>query len=143
MNWGHKLTLVFIAFAAFMIYMVVRSFQANVDLVTEDYYLEEINYQEKIDKISNVKRFDKAVDYRLTMEGVELTFPENSANGTVHLYRPSEADQDKKYDLIVDEHNRFLIGIKDLRPGKFRIKLDWSDGAVPYYQEIEVLIPGS
>ena len=145
MNWGHKITIVFIAFAAMMIYMVVTSYQANVDLVTEDYYLQELNYQDQIDKKQNVKADQKEVRYELTQAGLELYFPPGAnepLTGIIHMYRPSEADLDQKLDIATDSTGIQIIGPKQLVPGKYVLKIDWQEGGTPYYQEIELLIPG-
>lgn len=146
MNWGHKITLIFIAFAAMMIYMVVRSFQANVDLVSEDYYLQELNYQQQIDKKNNVAAQQKEVVSRLTVNGVELQFAETvdpgQLSGTINLYRPSEADMDRAVAIALDSQRKQMIAPELLQPGKYILKIDWKEGNTPFYQEIELLIPG-
>jgi hypothetical protein len=53
MNWGYKIAITFILFGALIIFMVVKSFQQNIDLVTDDYYQEELKYQQQIDKLEN------------------------------------------------------------------------------------------
>jgi nitrogen fixation protein FixH len=147
MNWGHKITLVFIAFAAMMIYMVVKSFQTNVDLVSEDYYMQELNYQQQIDKKKNVKTDQKAIEYKLTSNGVELIFSESTMlsaiEGTINLYRPSEADMDQQLIINLDSMKRQRITPEMLVPGKYILKIDWKEGEIPYYQEIQLLVPGA
>jgi hypothetical protein len=146
MNWGHKITIVFIAFAAMMIYMVVRSFQANVDLVSEDYYLQELNYQEQIDKKQNLINDKRQVTHQMTDEGILLNFSRSSSieniKGTVNIYRPSEADMDQTLDISLDSQYTQLISPRLLSPGKYVLKIDWSEDETLYYQEIELLIPG-
>ena len=47
MNWGNRIILVFVCFIAFILSMVTRAFQQDFDLVAEDYYAQELNYQKK------------------------------------------------------------------------------------------------
>ena len=53
MNWGKGVTIAFILFVGFIMFMVVGAFRENFDLVSDDYYLEEINYQDKINQKAN------------------------------------------------------------------------------------------
>ena len=146
MNWGHKITLVFLGFVIMMVYMVVKSFQANVDLVSEDYYLEELNYQQQIDKKNNVEAANMAIKYQITPEGVFLTFPDQTylekVSGSINLYRPSAASMDVQLSIALDSQFRQLIRPDQFSPGKYILKIDWTDGGKPYYQEIDLLIPG-
>ncbi|MFT4739053.1 MAG: hypothetical protein ACI8QD_000961 [Cyclobacteriaceae bacterium] len=146
MNWGQSIALVFTAFAALMIYMVVTSFQANVDLVTEDYYMEELNFQQRIDKTNNVESEQKEVRHQLMTSGLELTFPEVSdqakVTGQIQIYRPSLATMDREVPVTIDLNRQQNIAPSMLSPGKYIIKIDWTDGYLLYYQEIELMIPG-
>lgn len=146
-HWGHKVTILFVAFAAMMIYMVVRSFQANVDLVSEDYYMQELNYQQQIDKKQNVKEKQRQVTHRLTAAGVELQFAaqnvQQETQGQINIYRPSEADMDKILPIALDDQLKQVISPQWLLPGKYILKIDWTEGNIPFYQEIELQIPGA
>ncbi len=51
-NWGHKLTLGFVAFAGMIVYMVVQSMHTRYDLVSNEYYKDELQYQQVIDGAS-------------------------------------------------------------------------------------------
>ncbi|MDH5608770.1 MAG: FixH family protein [Cyclobacteriaceae bacterium] len=147
MNWGHKITLAILAFFAIILFMVVRSFQENIDLVTENYYGEEIVYQDKIDKISNVRIYDREVKAYLVPEGIQLLFPDEmipeNVKGTLHLYRPSMAERDKTYEIQTDSTFKYLVPAGDVVEGKYILKLDWTDGEHVYFQEIMVFVPKS
>ncbi|OYZ47929.1 MAG: hypothetical protein B7Y19_07425, partial [Sphingobacteriales bacterium 24-40-4] len=58
MNWGNKLVVVFVAFALFMGYMVYRALSTKYDLVSKDYYKDELRYQERIDGVKNAVALD-------------------------------------------------------------------------------------
>ncbi|MDZ7847906.1 MAG: FixH family protein [Owenweeksia sp.] len=53
LNWGTGIAIVLILFAISMGYAVYKAVQQNYDLVTTDYYAEELAYQEKIDQKKN------------------------------------------------------------------------------------------
>ena len=49
LNWGQKMMLVFLVFVGGMSYLVYRCVKTNYDLVSTDYYKEELSYQQVID----------------------------------------------------------------------------------------------
>ena len=53
-NWGTKIALSFVGFCGLMIFMTVKSFNTDFHLVTEDYYAEELQYQDHIDRVKNL-----------------------------------------------------------------------------------------
>ena len=53
MNFGNKLLLVFAAFAGLLSYMAYRCFAVPIDLVSTEYYKDEISYQDVIDGTKN------------------------------------------------------------------------------------------
>ena len=61
-NWGTGIVLAFIGFIAFIMYFVI-SMNINKDyqhdLVTDDYYKEELEYQNDIDKEENANNLEK------------------------------------------------------------------------------------
>ena len=141
MNWGHGLMLFFVGFVLFMSTLVVICMrQDNIHLVTQNYYEEEIKYQEKIDKIANATGLNyKVFDYRAQERTVDLNLPAD-AIGTLHLFRPSDARLDRKYDVNLESGKPFTISLSDLLPGYWRMKLTWEEGGKEYYLEERITI---
>jgi hypothetical protein len=61
MNWGRALLLVFVLFAGFMGYLVYRASGTHFDLVSKEYYRDELNYQDKIDGLRRAADISKVV----------------------------------------------------------------------------------
>ena len=89
MNWGNKIVLSFILFATFIGYMVVKAFQEDFDLVAEDYYAQEINYQNKLNKLSNTADAGKEIKVKQIGGEILVTFPDQDVTGSIHFYHPS------------------------------------------------------
>ncbi len=53
MGWGWRITILYSSFVVFMIGMAVMAFRQDFDLVSDDYYEEEIAYQGRIDQMTN------------------------------------------------------------------------------------------
>lgn len=105
------------------------------DLVTEDYYAEELNYQEDIDKLNNAKNLDENISYKRTAEGLFIVFPKhmdlNNIIGHVFLYRPSNKQLD--FDMSISLSKPYLlIPDKRLVDGRWNIKVDWQYNGQSY-----------
>lgn len=53
MSWGYRIMLLFTGFAALMITLVYKATHTKYELVSKDYYADELRYQEKIDGMNN------------------------------------------------------------------------------------------
>ena len=138
MNWGHGLTLSFIGFAGFIIFMAVKSFDQNIDLVTEDYYRDELNYQQRIDQIRETKAQGMEAKVVLTKGLLELTFPIAPEKGEAHLYRPSDSGFDKHYQLSQVESMAF--DRTELLKGYYVLKISWEVDGQTFYQENRIVL---
>ena len=142
-NWGYTLTVVFIAFAAHISYLVYRCTQEKFDLVSADYYNQELRYQDKIDGAQNAKKLDTI---KLTQTPAELSIqlPQQldgkTVTGEVWLYCPANAALDCKQPLQVNKEGCMLIDKKRLAPVIYTAKISWQEGDIKYYNEQKLAI---
>jgi len=59
-SWGYKIVIGYLAFVLGILFLVYKANQQKFDLVTEDYYGEELKYQNIIDQKSNVTELSTA-----------------------------------------------------------------------------------
>lgn len=139
MNWGNKIVLAFVLFAAFIGYMVVKAFQEDFDLVTEDYYAQEINYEQKMIKLANAKSTNKVVRIEQGTDNLILKFPEQMSSGTIEFYHPSRELFDRTYEINLEEGFQ-IITKSDLVPGNYRVNITWKVDEIEYLQESKIYI---
>ncbi len=137
MNWGHGIAIFFACFVGFILFLVVKSHQQNIDLVTENYYEQELQYQQQITKIENTQKLAEKVKIISEKGGVQLQFPQLPApvKGQVQVFRPSDARFDLVKDLAPDSLNHQLIATSALPAGYYRIKINWQSGGKDYYTD--------
>ncbi len=131
-SWGTGIVLAFAAFIVFILYFVYLAStdnKADHDLVTREYYKEELAYQNEIDAEQNALEYARATTIKRTAEGLQITFSENlkfnGIKGKVSLYRPSNQHLD--FDLPVSLSNtHLLIPDKQLLDGRWDIRISWS-----------------
>lgn len=138
MNFGHKITIAIILFVLFMGTLVTISFrQKNIFLVKEDYYSDEIVYQNEINRQSNLKNLSAPVEIQLKDNIVAIQLPTEMAGayGEIHFYRPSDANLDFKMALDLDENQSQKIEVGDKARGKWTVKLKWTKSGQEYSTE--------
>lgn len=146
MHWGKMIFLSVFVFIAFMVWMLIYAFQQEVNLVAEDYYKQEIAYQQQIDKIKNSKRLleEPKITYRSLDDIVILQYPKllakSKVTGELLFFRPSSAKLDKSFVIKLDEEGKQYINVSTLPAGNWKVKLTWSDIDKEYYLEKSVFI---
>lgn len=142
MNWGKKITLVYISFVALMITMVTMAMKQRLDLVSDDYYLEELKYQDRIDRITATNQLNSRVIMELESENIKISFPqelEGKISGKIHLYCASDARNDKIFDFET-QNNSHLISKEGIQKGSYTLKLEFNSGSNEYYTEETITI---
>jgi len=143
-NWGHKLTLAFIAFAALMMFMVYKTTQANFELVSKEYYKDELAYQQVIDGTNLANKLSSLIEIQQQNELISVQLPQEmkmkEATGTIYFYCPSEASKDRKLNINLNEEAVHLIPAGTILPGNYIVKINWQAEQQNYYNEQAIII---
>ena len=137
LNWGHYITISFVAFVMLIMYMVFRSFQHTNDLVAEDYYAQEIKFQDVIDKKANASALPVDIKWESKSGGVLISYPdmESAITGKILMFRPSDKSKDIIFDIAPGEKKEQFIKDDSFIHGKYLIQIDWKSGGVEYFTE--------
>jgi hypothetical protein len=143
-NWGYKITVFYLVFIAGIMYLVIQSSRQKMDLVTTDYYAQELKYQDKIDQLKRADGLSESIRYQVSETGILINFPKEflgkSITGNVQLYYPA----DEKKDILANmqtNQNQFQLAIPDKRSGMHILKINWEADGVSYYFEEPVFMP--
>lgn len=138
MSWGNKLVVVFVAFVGLIATLVYSAMNTKFELVTKDYYKEELRYQEKIDGAANAK---VAGPLTLSQDDatVSLALPAplaaNVAEGEAWFYCKTDAAKDRRIPVKIED-GRYSFDKTSLAKGNFELKLQLvSAGEQYYYRE--------
>jgi hypothetical protein len=143
-NWGYKIVFIYVVFVSGILYLVIQSSRQQMDLVTDDYYAQEIRYQEKIDQSKRAAALSESIHYQLINDGIEIIFPKEfqgkTITGNALLYYP--ANEQKDVAAVVNTNQgKMLITIPDKRSGMHILKINWEADGVSYYFEESVFLP--
>lgn len=138
-------TAIIIAIASFVVFILSFVFKVTFlpkydhHLVSEEYYDEELNYQEEIDKLKNAAALDQDVYLEKTADGLSIVFPTNlnfqSIEGTIYFKRLSNNKID--FSLPIElASNILFIPNENLVDGRWDVKIDWQlDGESYLFKE--------
>lgn len=130
-NWGTGIVIAIALFMSFILYFVLKVQSDTTydhELVTEDYYKKELEFQNQLNKSQNTKDNGYEVKIQKTAEGIQVVFPDSLKKefikGKVSLYRPSDQRLDFEYQISNSETD-LLIPKKSLVGGRWDISVDW------------------
>lgn len=130
-NWGTGIIIAFVCFIGFIMYFVISMMtnkKFDHDLVTEEYYKQELNYQEEINALIKVNTLEVKPYLVKTQEGIKIIFSDtiyaSKIKGTVSLYRPSNKLLDYEFPISIS-NNYLLIPENRLLDGRWDIKVFW------------------
>lgn len=128
MNWGKGIMLVMGLFIVFIGVLVSILISQKVDLVTEEYYQEEIAYQNEIDALLSGNDLDTLIisqkDEQLVIQFAKNVQPDSVL---LKLWRPNNKSLDQSFSVKGTEI--FLIPITNLHKGQYDVRCEyWIDG---------------
>ncbi|HHC78633.1 MAG TPA: cytochrome C oxidase Cbb3 [Flavobacteriia bacterium] len=130
-NWGTGIVIAMLLFMAFIlqyVYKAVTNDKYNHELVSEDYYKDELYYQQEIDKVNNGNQLKDNIRIEAGKDGFVITFPKemdvSKITGTAYFQRPSNKDLDFEQKLS-PTISQLVIKHANLVSGKWNVKIDW------------------
>jgi hypothetical protein len=144
LNWGHKLIGVFLVFAGMMSYLVYQSVTTRFDLVSKEYYKDELEYQQVIDGTGRANQLSSKVTIEQKGDHIILRLPgemkQSAVRGSIWFYCADEARKDKKIPLQVNNDAVQQIDARQFLFGTYTAKISWESNRQPYYTETRITI---
>ncbi|MFN5620305.1 MAG: FixH family protein [Flavobacteriales bacterium] len=136
MNWGWKITAVYITFVVGMLTLVFKASSERVDLVSKDYYAQELAYSERLAAQRNITTLSSKPTITLTAGELNITFPDECRAAQackIELYCPANAANDKQFDVVASA--ALSIPLNEMAKGIYIAKLSFTIGDQAYYME--------
>lgn len=140
--WGWAIFGVYTTFALATIGFVVFAFSQKVELVTNNYYAEAVDFESQIQRERNSSAVEGKVTCTRSEDGknIVLQFPSAQVNGNILLYRPSQSAMDKELTVAADAKGLQYIPVEQLNKGMWKLKLNWKAEDKEYYNEYKLEI---
>lgn len=138
MSWGIRITILYLGFVAIILTLVITCFSHKSELVSKDYYIKELKFQEQIIAAANSEQLSQPITYKVLDRSVQLVLPKelllHNLSGTVFFMRPSDSSKDKSIPLATDEE-----GIQMIDPGfvkgVYKMQISVKSGNKNYFKE--------
>ena len=143
-NWGTGIFIFLIIFFISIFWFVIFSFTVRQDLVEDDYYPKELEYEQQIQKQQNLNKLGEEISIRKETEYIFLQFPKTQTDdeikGQILVYRPSDSRLDETHYIKLDSLNEQQLNTSKFRSGKYILKIAWTYQQKAFYQEIIIFI---
>lgn len=144
MNWGHKITLVIIAFILCILAMVIVAIRQTNEMIDQNYYEKEMKYQSIIDASQNLFKQYQGDLVTQNKEELLLIIPmslmENFKNGTLEFLKIDDQSKDFHLTFIPNSRGQFSIDKASLSLGLYKVRTKWTSNQKVYYQEQSIQI---
>ena len=134
---------VFIAFALLMGTLVYKSMNTKYELVTKDYYKDELKYQDRIDaKNESSKLSDISVLQK--QDSVVINFPKellaSSITSDIWFYCKTDETKDKHLKFETIAGKALSIPVSSIDKANYQVKVNYKTSKTNYYSEKEIIV---
>ena len=144
--WPVGIIVAFAIFIAGTAGLIVMAWSQKSDLVSRDYYEQELKFQSQIERLDRARDLgaQASVTYDVAQQRIILSLPVEhalrKAKGRIHLYRPSAARLDRQLKLELNSAGVQDLDASELRPGLWRVRVFWTMGNQEFYLDRSVVI---
>jgi len=144
-SWGHGVVIALLAFIVFILSMMFLfpNGQKNSEMVTDNYYEEELQYQDVIDAKKRADDLPEKPTYSQNANGIKISFPKdyNNSNTTVKfvLNRTDDQNLDIKKSEQLDANQSILVPAQVLKMGNYTLRLMWTKDKTDYRMDYDVI----
>lgn len=140
-GWGWKIAALYGGFAIMIVFLVVSSSRQKIDLVSKDYYKEEIAYQQVLDASKNQANLTGTLLIHANSNDVYINFPQefnaDPIKGSVQFYSAANKEWDK--NIAIDVTNGELsIPRADLQKTIYTVKVKYEVQGKHFYYETQL-----
>lgn len=141
MSWGKGIIIGMAAFMGFILFLVISLMQHKVDLVSEDYYQQEIDYDTHMNAVNVYNQSKEKIAVKLTEKELQLQFPVTMQDDSIHvqLKRPDNEKLDMK--LGIAGMPLAAIPLEKLQKGRYDLIITGSLENKEFIYEDAVTIP--
>jgi len=144
--WPLGIIVTFALFFAGTVGLVVMACSQKVDLVSTDYYEQELKFQGRIDRVERARHAatQAAVTYDAATRCITVTLPADQAgheaSGRIDLYRPSASSLDRAVKLEPDAKGIQRVDASGLVPGLWKVRVSWTVEHQDYFLDQKVVV---
>jgi hypothetical protein len=144
--WPWAVLLTLLLFFSGTVSLVVMACSQKVELVNQNYYAQGLKYERQIQRLRRTQRLaaPATLAYDLDRQSITFCLPPDQghfpATGTIQLYRPSAAGQDRQIELRLDNRGSQTLDAASLSHGLWKVRVTWRVAGLEYYLDQRLVI---
>ncbi|RCU44094.1 nitrogen fixation protein FixH [Chryseobacterium lacus] len=144
-TWGHGIVVALGSFMIFILSLIwyFTSTWKNSELITDNYYEEELAYQNVIDAKNKATNLKELPVYHQNESGISVTFPSEINNSNSKFRIDLHRAEDQKLDIIremeLDQRNSIFIPAKVLAKGNYVLRVMWKKDNEEYQIDYDLI----
>ena len=140
--WPFGIGLTLAGFLGGILTLAIIASSHPADLVSQNYYEQEIAYQTRIDARERARLSGAKITPETAARRVVIVLPAvpafSDAGARVQLYRPSASGLDQEIPLAPGPDHTQVIDTSRLRPGLWKVRVSWTAEGRDYLLECTV-----
>jgi nitrogen fixation protein FixH len=144
--WPYAIVLTFLIFLSGTATLIVIACTHQTDLITPNYYEEEIKFQTRLDQLNRTARFNGqiTIGYDAGRECIRLSLPPAQCgpgtSGRIQLYRPSTTGLDRIMELQLDADGSQTLDAATLLPGLWKVRVQWTSHDQEFFADKSIVV---
>ena len=144
--WPLGVLAAFVLFISGTVALVVMACSQRSDLVSTDYYEQELKFQHRIENTLHAKNLGDLASVRFNagQQSIQLQLPaehaRQQASGRILLYRPSAAGLDRELRLGLNPEGAQSVDTANLLPGLWKVRVQWNVLGQEYFLDQSVVV---
>lgn len=138
--WPHAVMGFFALLITALVSVLWFAFHHPTELISVDYYDQEMRFQGRIDSIHRTQALGRQVAVERLDGRLILSLPPDQARrgvaGTIHFFRPSDSRLDRRLPLAVNDAGRQEINLGQLDSGRWKVRFEWQVGGETFFREV-------
>ncbi|MBV6405899.1 MAG: FixH family protein [Flavobacteriales bacterium] len=140
LNWGTGTAIALGVFVALMGGFMIKASNEQEQLVAEDYYTQELHYQDRLDKLN--RAVHGQAELRVVGDSLLISLAGAvPAQAILRLQRPSDERADRSFELRPDAGGRCAVPIAGLLRGLYKAELEWTGPSGVVLVEERIVVP--
>lgn len=141
LNWSVGIIIFYTVFIFSLILIVILSTRNNMELIEQEYYQKDIDYDNISRERKSRKSLSKGLDIGIKNNELIFSFPRKleKIKGKIHLFRPSNNKLNVFIPIDLDENNNMIIDIDKFPKGLWQTKTEWEVNGLYFFTEKKVI----
>lgn len=145
MNWGYRIVVAFGLGVAFILFLVWKTMQVDIEMVESNYYEKEMAFNGKLQATANANALPTKVSVVKQDQQIFLKIDSTTAaaitSAEIHFYNPASEKSDKKLNIAASNNGVYVFPVAQFNKGKYIAKISFTSAGKNYYAEEVIFIP--